>query len=428
MAEIIELTVERAVPGGRMLAREGGAVVLVSGAIPGERVRATVSKRSKRVILADTTEILEASPDRRPTSMDAGCGGAAYAHIDYPRQLALKADVIKDAFRRIGRLTVDDAIDVAPSREDGYRLRASLHVQGDRVGFFREGTHRLCEAGPTGQLLPGALDAVRALADLIDRRLADCAQVVVSENVEATERVLHLAPRAGRTLSDLVLDPARLDGVTGVTTTARGKVAVLAGVPTVTDSAHQIFGDQAPLTGLASWSRHATSFFQGNRWLLGALMGRVLDAAPGDRVVDLYAGVGLFSIALAARGATVVAVEGDPSAGADLATNAGPWRESLLVVRSDVEAAVGAPPDETPDVVVVDPPRTGMSQHALAGLLMWRAPRVVYVSCDPPTLARDAARFVEAGYSLAALEALDLFPNTPHVETIAVFTAAPSAD
>jgi 23S rRNA (uracil1939-C5)-methyltransferase len=201
----------------------------------------------------------------------------------------------------------------------------------------------------------------------------------------------------------------------------RGRPVTLAGTPTVSDAAPQIFGDDVPVSGLAAWTRHATSFFQGNRWLVGALARRVLEVATGERVVDLYAGVGLFSVVLAARGAVVVAVEGDASSGADLAANAGPWRDRLLVVRADVESAVAEPPAETPDAVVVDPPRTGLSKDATTGLLAWRAPRLVYVSCDPPTLARDAARLVASGYRLVSVEAFDFFPNTPHVETLAVF-------
>src|SRR6185503_11267579 len=122
------------------------------------------------------------------------------------------------------------------------------------------------------------------------------------------------------------------------------------------------------------------------------------------------------------RGASVVAVEGDRTSGGDLSANAEPWAEQLLVVRQPVEEATSRRPGETPDSVVLDPPRTGASKEAIDGLIRWRAPRLVYVSCDPPTLARDAARLVAAGYRLASLDAFDLFPNTAHVEAVGVFT------
>jgi 23S rRNA (uracil1939-C5)-methyltransferase len=144
--------------------------------------------------------------------------------------------------------------------------------------------------------------------------------------------------------------------------------------------------------------------------------------SAGDRVVDLYAGVGLFSVALAARGAQVVAVEGEPFAVEDLRTNAVAWQENLEVVAAAVEDVVRRPPPFSAAAVVLDPPRTGLSDAAQAGLAAWRVPTLVYVSCDPATLARDAAKFVAAGYRLASLDAFDLFPNTPHVEAVAVFT------
>jgi tRNA/tmRNA/rRNA uracil-C5-methylase (TrmA/RlmC/RlmD family) len=171
----------------------------------------------------------------------------------------------------------------------------------------------------------------------------------------------------------------------------------------------------------AQWTRHAASFFQGHRSLIGPLVAYVVAAATGDRVVDLYAGVGLFSVALAARGASVVAVEGDRTSGGDLGANADAWKDRLLVVRQSVEDATSRRPGETPDAVVLDPPRTGVSKDAIDGLIKWRAPRLVYVSCDPPTLARDAARLFEAGYGLTNIEAFDMFPNTPHVESVVTF-------
>ena len=247
--------------------------------------------------------------------------------------------------------------------------------------------------------------------------------MVLAENVSATERVLHLEPKEGARLDDLVGRLPLPPHLTGITDRAsRSHHSHRRCGPSVTDTAPQIFGEAPPvasLDGLVTSS--ASSFFQGNRYLLGLLMGRVLELASGDRFVDLYAGVGLFAVALAARGAAGVAVEGDRSSGADLDTNAAPWRDRLAVVHAPVEIFAARAIDPVPDVVVLDPPRTGVSPDALGGLLRWQARRLVYVSCDPPTLARDAKRIVASGYTLTALDAFDLFPNTPHVETIACF-------
>jgi 23S rRNA (uracil1939-C5)-methyltransferase len=403
-----------------MLARLDGRVVFVAGAIPGERVRARVERANKQGMWARATEILSASPDRREPASDPACG-VAYAYISYARQLELKGELIADAFRRIGRLPLESRPAVAPSEETGYRLRARLHLRGDRLGFFREGTHDLCDAAPTGQLHPETVASARRVVAALGSRRAECESLTVAENVAATERVFHLAPQPAARLDDLARRIDLPDGVTGLTTAVGERLVALAGSASVSDTAASLFRGQSPIGDLAAWTRKATSFFQGNRYLTGTLVSGVLAVSEGERVVDLYAGVGLFSVALAARGSTVLAVEGDRSAAADLESNAGPWRERLRVLRAPIERVVTEPLDPVPDVVIVDPPRTGISADAVRGLITWRAPRVVYVSCDPPTLARDAARLVESGYRLASVEALDLFPNTPHVETVAVF-------
>jgi len=411
-----------------MLARVDGRVALVRGAIPGERVVAAVERVQRGVIWADVVEVLEPSADRREPPHPIGCGGSLYAHVRYDRQRQLKAEIIADAFRRIGKIAWDSPIDVRPSPEQGYRLRARLHVHNRRAGFLIEGTHRLCDAAPTGQLTPHSLAAVGAALTAIGADAArQCAAIVVAENVAATDRVLYLEPEPGGRLVIDRRDVEDIAGITGVTLATSEGTRELAGRPSVTDTAAQLFGDDPPIDPGVTWSRHAASFFQGNRFLVGALVRRVLELADGDRIGDLYAGVGLFSVALASAGHHVIAVEGDAQAAADLAANAAPWRSHLSAAAASVERAVSQPPPFALDAVVVDPPRTGMSSEALAGMLSWLPPTLVYVSCDPPTLARDAARIVASGYRLKSLDAFDLFPNTPHVETVAVFAATRAA-
>jgi 23S rRNA (uracil1939-C5)-methyltransferase len=149
--EQVELEIEKPAAGGRMLARHQGQVILVQGAIPGERVRARIGRVERQLAFAETVDVLNASADRRQPQLDPACGGCLYAHIGYERQRGLKGEVVRDAFARLGRIETD-APSVAPSPEQGYRMRARLHVRGDRVGFYREGTHELCEAAATGQL------------------------------------------------------------------------------------------------------------------------------------------------------------------------------------------------------------------------------------------------------------------------------------
>ena len=408
--DVIPLAIEKPAAGGAMIARHEGRIVLVSGTIPGERVRARLVRVAKGVAHAETVAIDEPSPDRRVASGDPLCGGCLYSHIAYPRQLEIKSQVIADAFTRIGRLELPAPVTVAGSPEDGYRMRARLHVRGSRVGFFREGTHDLCDARATRQLLPATLDTLERLMAAVRSIGADAVrEIELSENVDASERVVHLDTSAP-------LDPRLVDKLVSVDGLTPG--------PYVTDTI--TIGDSS-----LRLRRHVLAFFQGNRFLLRDLVAHVTDRVPiGSGVLDLYAGVGLFSVAAAVvRGAGVAAVEGDPQAAADLHANSAAAGGQMMIVRASVESigttwsgVMSRMPDRKVETVIVDPPRTGMSPDALQGVLRLNDRRLIYVSCDVATLARDARRIVDAGYTIERVDAFDLFPNTPHVETVVVFT------
>lgn len=422
---LLELRVERPAAGGRMIARHAGQVVLVSAAIPGERVRARVERAARQVAYATAVEILEASPDRRQPASDLACGGSLYAHIAYRRQLAIKTEVVADAFRRLGKLPLEAPVPIEPSPEIGYRMRARLHVRGARVGFVREGTHELCDAAATGQLLPATGAVLSRVAEtLAELRTQAVGAIDLTENLSADERVVHLELRPEAGVSPAIFSGlARVSGVTGVTCVAPPgqDLLVLGGRPQVGDSLAAIAGPHVQAPATARLSRRATSFFQANRYLLGTLVSRVAAWVGDGPIVDLYAGVGLFAVALAALGHShVTAVEGDRSSAADLAENARPFAGRLWVERQAVETFLAAGAGDSAETLLVDPPRTGMSRAAMAGVVARGARRVVYVSCDVATLARDVRRLVEAGYSLAHVEAFDLFPNTPHVESLVV--------
>jgi tRNA/tmRNA/rRNA uracil-C5-methylase (TrmA/RlmC/RlmD family) len=400
----IQLTVEKPAAGGRMIARLNGQIVLVGGAIPGERVTARIERVGKGVVYADTVGVDDSSPDRRTVAADPLCGGCLYAHIDYARQLDLKAQVIADAFGRIGRLTLPSAVRVAASPEEGYRMRARLHIREGRAGFFREGTHDLCDARQTRQLLPATCDVLdRFSATLASLGLETAGDIDLSENVDASDRVVCIDATMEARVRERLADT---EGLTGVGPEAW-----------VTDL---IAIEGAPAVALR---RNVRSFFQGNRYLLNALVNHVVGLVPGGGdLLDLYAGSGLFSVAAAAvRGVHVTAVEGDGTAYGDLRGNASA-HDSVAVCHQPVEAFLEATRDR-PAVVIVDPPRTGMSRAARDGVVRLRARRLVYVSCDAATLARDSRVFVDAGYTIERVDAFDLFPNTPHVETVVVFTS-----
>lgn len=410
--QTVSLFVERPAAGGWMIARAEGRVILVSGAIPGERVTARIDRVSKSVAYASTQTIEEPSPDRRQPSGDLRCGGCLYAHIDYSRQLALKALVVEDAFTRIGHLELPAPMRVRPSREDGYRMRARLHVRGRRIGFFRENSHDLCDPRVTRQLRPDTCDVLEDLAATFGALDADAmGELDVSENIEATERAICLDAERGPIDAQALRAAQPPAGVSGLAIGGE----VVAGQPFVVDRV--VVGERA-----FELRRDARAFFQGNRYLLHALVGHVVgETGTNGRLIDLYAGVGLFAIASAvATGAHVIAVEGDRIAARDLEFNARASGGAVETVHQPVETFARTVPSR-PEVVIVDPPRTGMSREALDAVVGLDAGRVVYVSCDVATLARDARRLVDAGFGLTRADAFDLFPNTPHVETVVVF-------
>jgi 23S rRNA (uracil1939-C5)-methyltransferase len=376
-----------------MLARHERQVVFVAGAIAGERVRARVQRVTRQLAFADAIDVLDPSADRRPATADWTCGGSVYAHIAYRRQLSLKSELIADALARIGKINLTNPVDIMASAEDGYRMRARLHARNGRIGFFREGTHELCDAGATRQLLPATIDALarleRALAASREGAAVSCE---ISENIPADERAVLVE-----------YDNGRADLGPGY------------------DSPY--VADHIDVAGASvTLRRHARSFFQANRWLLPDLVARVIAQVPDGGAVDLYAGAGVFAVSLAAIGrGPISAVEGDRFSAADLEHNASPFGDTIAVSHTSVETYLQRRASRDAHTVVVDPPRTGISSEAMSGILALKAPKIVYVSCDVATLARDARRFVEAGYRLEHIEAFDLFPNTAHVETLAVF-------
>ncbi len=406
--ERLRLTIERPAAGGRMIARHDGAVVFVSGAIPGEVVDAEIEKVQRGTAWAATREVVERSPDRVDGAPDGACGGSVFAHIAYERQRQLKSAIVDDAFRRIGRITLESPVEVVASPVNGYRMRARLHVRNGRIGFFREGTHSLCEAAPTGQLRDDTIEVIRRLElSLAGEPRPQVGDIEIAENIDASERAVHLELLPDGDASRLAA-VTQVEGVAGASCARpeSARTMELFGSTTVTD---QILGVRL--------ERHVRSFFQGNRYLLAPFVESVLQHLGRGSLVDLYAGVGLFSLTAQAAGAgPITAVEGDLFAARDLKRNA---KGEITVVEMPVERFRARGKTAA---VIVDPPRTGMSKDALARAIELNAPSLVYVSCDVATLARDSRVLLDAGYRITSARAFDLFPNTAHVETVIAFS------
>jgi tRNA/tmRNA/rRNA uracil-C5-methylase (TrmA/RlmC/RlmD family) len=319
-------------------------------------------------------------------------------------------------------MPLEAVVPVAASPEAGYRMRARLHVRNSEIGLFREGTHDLCDPATGGQFRPETADVLQRIGAMLAPLGRSRASIELAENVGGTERAAHLDVEGP--LRDP--DALRLDveGLTGSSIQLGPRVRTLHGDPTVRDDLASLPGMPA-LAEPALVRRHAAAFFQANRHLLGTLVSSVVAHCDGaGPVTELYAGVGLFSVALAASTARVVtAVEGDRISGHDLEANAAPFGERLRAVIGAVEDFLAGESAAAGETLIVDPPRTGMSRAAVDGIIARRVRRIIYVSCDVATVARDVRRLVDARYALGHIAAFDLFPNTPHIETMVVLDA-----
>lgn len=377
--------------GGAALAREdGGRVVFVEGALPGERVRARITEARKDFARAVAVEVLEASPDRVAppcAALAAGCGGCTWQHVSAAGQTRLKAAIVVDALRRIAKLSDPPAPEPVGLAGPALRTTARLAVS---------------PSGRAGHRPRSGSGAVEADACLAAHPLLE-ELIVAGRYPGAGEVLIRVSVATGERL--VLVDQAA------------EQVEVPPGVAVFGE------GDRRPAfvhedVAGRRFRVSAGSFFQPGPVVAGALVAAV-DAAvgAGDGVlVDLYAGVGLFASTLGtSRNATVVAVENDPSAVADARVN-------LADVDATVAAAEVARWRPRPaDIVVADPSRSGLGRPGAGVVAATGAPRVVLVSCDPASMARDTVLLGEAGYRLVSVALVDAFPHTFHTETVSRF-------
>ncbi|HXA77437.1 MAG TPA: class I SAM-dependent RNA methyltransferase [Candidatus Acidoferrales bacterium] len=422
----MEITIEKLIYGGEGLAHHDGSTVFVPFVLPAERIAAALVEQKKKFIRARVERLLEPSPDRASARCPhfGVCGGCDYQHIPYESQLKYKTEILRETLRRIGRIDWPGEITAHASPPWAYRNRAQWKVRplgedgvgGTSIGYFRANSTALCAVEDCAILSPLLLKTLLALrtaaaAGMLPRELReieafgggnDSKLLVTATFAGFPARAQELVDKLRGILPEieslLFHDPTRgrmeLDGPGYIECEAAG----------------------------ATYRVGHFSFFQVNRFLVGELARAVAeDEAEGRLALDLFAGVGLFCLPLAKRFARVVAVESNPAAARDLEANTSgrvARGSRVIEVRSaDVEEFL-AKLKEKPELVVLDPPRAGLTPGTIKHLARMGPARITYVSCDPPTLARDLAALANTGYDIAGVYWFDLFPQTFHMETV----------
>lgn len=432
---MIELDIERLAYGADSIGRlPDGRVAFISGGCPGDRVAVEIEEDRGRFVRASVREVLRPSPDRvaPPCPYFGVCGGCNWQHVSYAAQTAAKRAAVADSLSRIGHIDVaaDTVRQCVPSpREYGYRNKVEFVTdpssQRLALGYHKAGSEEVVPVDLC-LLLPKSLrKAPKALSGAL-RYLSGEAGLGLTRvglRTAAHTRDLEVAlwtepgpfPRAAaaRVLKDAL--PAT--SVVRVLVKGGAKERKVTGVEVLGGKGHW----RERLSG-RSYAVSAPSFYQVNTAVAEQLVTLVLEALDpngSDRVLDLYSGVGTFTLPLAELAGEVVAVESAGSAVRDLRRNLEEnslWAE---VVGGDAAREIATLGRF--DSVLVDPPRSGLDEAVVRALAGMRPTVIAYVSCDPATLARDAARLVESGFRLTDATPVDLFPQTYHVETVARF-------
>jgi 23S rRNA (uracil1939-C5)-methyltransferase len=404
--EIVELALDGIAQGGQGVGRWEGRVVFAAGGLPGEQVHVRLYECHEAYAHGEVIQILSASPDRVEPRLP-GADHIPWQHIAYPAQLGFKRQILAEQLAKIASLTdvvVEETVPASPPW--GYRNSAQIHAADGQAGYHAAGTRELRPIDHDPLLLPALNEALAALNRALppDTRPVE-AMLRVSEAYGYVVAALRgrgdLLPLALRWRAAC----PRLAGVTlpgGSGTGAGTLVEELAGTV---------------------FQLRPETFFQVNVESAEALLGFIeagLGRVDGQRLLDLFCGAGAFALPLARRAAEVLGVEEYPGAVEDAEASAALNQiDNARFVTGRVERVL-ATLDEPFDAVILDPPRRGCHPEALRELLRLASPRLIYISCHPATLARDLKTLVEGGYQVEQVRPIDLFPQTPHVESVVV--------
>jgi 23S rRNA (uracil1939-C5)-methyltransferase len=431
----MELTIEKMIYGGDGLARlapdspDGRSkTVFIPFVLPGERVQAALVEERPGFARARPQEILKPSPSRTPAPCPyfASCGGCHYQHTTYDEQLLLKTEILRETLRRTAKIELAVELQVHPSPSFGYRNRTRFHVEAKpefAIGYFHHGSHELLpvrECPISSPLINRALEVLWKIGN--SKTLENVLEIELFVNGNEDDLLLEMYLRPDSTANEdlrefthkLVSSLPAVRGVvafTGASSNHRGP----------SDRAEVLSGLEAMRYTVAgeSYQVSAGAFFQTNRHLAERMIEVAIGKRRGKLALDLYSGVGLFALPLARRFDRVIAVESSPISvqdlKANLPANAKVWSKST---EAYLAGTAGKP---RPELVVVDPPRAGLGARVCESIAKVRPNELVYVSCDPATLARDVKQLTASGFEIREMHLLDLFPQTFHIETCTVF-------
>jgi 23S rRNA (uracil1939-C5)-methyltransferase len=401
----ITLTLEKLTYGGEAMGRlEDGRAVFVPFCLPGERVRVRMLEEKRGFARAELIEVLEPSPQRiAPKCAHFGqCGGCHYQHLPYDEQCKAKTFILREQLERIGRIEKPPVQEIVPSPNPwNYRNHIQFHLTPEgRLGFQSPNAARLVPIRECH--LPDA--DINALWPQLDLEAGLPFGRISLRSGSGADLMLVLESEADQ--------PPELELEAGISVVhlAGDDAVVLAGSDSLV---MEILGQTFRVS--------ATSFFQANTRMAEELVTHVLSILPDemDVLLDVYCGVGLFSAFLAPRCQRLIGIELSPSACEDFVANLDQF-EHVELYEAEAEAVLPGL-QVSPQVVVVDPPRSGLDRRTLDALPALGPERIVYISCDPSTLARDARRLIDGGYCLEQVTPFDLFPQTYHIESISLF-------
>jgi 23S rRNA (uracil1939-C5)-methyltransferase len=392
----VQIQVEKLVYGGDGLARAEGEVMLMPFVLPGELVEVEREPKRSGIARGRVRQVLRESPDRvaPPCPYFTRCGGCHYQHASYAAQLAAKRSILAETLARTGHIEALPEIEVTSGEPWAYRNRIQLHFENGKLGYREMRSRKLQAIEKCPISSPKLNECIGALNRMVrERRWPDFLQTAefFTNETDVQMNVLE----TGRPLAQRFFDWCAVE------------------IPGLA-------------TGVIEYDGYRVgygSFFQVNRFLADPLVRAVIGDARGESALDLYSGVGFFSIPLARVFDRVTAVESGVGAARDLEFNAKRAGVSIDAHSENVDLFLRSL-SRAPDLVIADPPRTGLGKQVVRHLAELKPREIVVVSCDPATLARDAQGLLAAGYSLDRLTLIDLFPQTYHIETIAKFTSS----